>query len=175
MKILITGICGTGKSTISKALNDRGILSIDFSDIRGMCYWKDLKTNEKVQYSPVESLEWFKNKNYFCDLNKLKEVLDQHKNVVITGVASGSALEYLPLFDKVILLQCNPETFTHRLKTRISPYGKTKAEQEDAIEWQKNFDPQLLTYGAIPVNTEGELGNVVDKIIMKINNENHSR
>ena len=48
MKILITGICGTGKSTISKALNDRGILSIDFSDIRGMCYWKDLKTNEKL-------------------------------------------------------------------------------------------------------------------------------
>jgi len=168
MKILITGICGTGKSTISKALKDRGILSVDFSDVRGMCYWKDLKTEERVSYSPIESLGWFKNKSYFCDLTKLKEVLNQHESVVITGVASGSTMEYLPLFDKVILLQCSPEVFTHRMRTRTALYGKTKAEQEDAIKWQKEFDPLLLSHGAIPVNTEGEISDVVDKIVAQI-------
>ena len=168
MKILITGVSGTGKSTISKALKERGIISIDFSDVHGMCCWKDLTTKEKVQYSPIESLDWFNNKNFFCDLNKLKEILDQHKNIVMTGVAGGSTMEYLPLFDKVILLQCSPEIFTHRMKTRIPIYGKTKAEQENAINWQKEFDPLLISQGAIPINTEGNLDDVINKIIQVV-------
>lgn len=169
MKVLITGVSGTGKSTISKALRERGLTAIDFSDIRGMCFWKDLKTNEKVQYSPIQSPDWFENRDYFCDLDRLKEVLSQHENLIMTGVTSGNIAEYLPLFDKVILLQCQPETFTHRMATRVAIFGKTQAERDDVIEWQKEFDPLLLSHGAIPINTEGELDDVVDKIVAQIN------
>ena len=95
MKVLITGVCGTGKSTISKALKDRGIISVDFSDIQGMCYWKNLKTKEKVPYSPIESLDWFDNKNYFCDLNKLKKILAQHENIVIRSYCYMVKKQYI--------------------------------------------------------------------------------
>jgi broad-specificity NMP kinase len=166
MKILITGVSGTGKSTMAKELRKRNIFSIDFSDIRGMCSWQDKQTKEKIEeYNPILSDEWFDSKHYICDLKKLKEILDQHKDIVMTGVASGNHTEYFPFFDRVILLQCNPETFIDRMKTRIAPYGKTKAEQDDAIKWQKEFDPLLLSQGAIPINTEGNIDTVVDKII----------
>jgi hypothetical protein len=53
-------------------------------------------------------------------------------------------------------------------RTNKSGYGKTKAEQDDNIEWQKEFDPLLLSEGAIPVSTEGNIDDVVDRIIALI-------
>ena len=113
MKVLITGVAGTGKSTIAKALRQRDFFAVDFSDVKDMCFWQDVKTREKVEYSPVHSHEWFNTVKRICDINILKQIL----------------------------------------------------AQKDNIEWQKNFDPQLLSYGAIPVNTEGGLEVVVDKIV----------
>lgn len=49
-----------------------------------------------------------------------------------------------------------------------SGYGKTKAEQEDNVEWQKEYDPLLISYVAIPVNTAGSLDEVTDEIIKVI-------
>ena len=168
MKILITGVAGTGKSTMSKNLKEKGFFAMDFSEVQGMCFWQDKNTKEKVDWSPIQSREWFTNKERICDLEKLKEVLSQHKDIIMSGVASGNQTAYLPFFDKVILLQCNPETFVYRMQTRTAPYGKTKAEQEEVIEWQKEFDPLILSYGAIPISTEGELNKTIDKVIAQI-------
>lgn len=168
MKILITGISGTGKSTIVNALNKRGVVSIDLHDVPGLFFWQDKETKEKVEYFPVHSREWFGAVDRLCDISRLKEILNQYTSIVMAGTISGSnQKEFLSLFDKVILLQCNPETIINRMKTRInkSGYGKTLAEQEDNIEWQKEFDPQLLLSGATPVSTEGIIDDVVQKIV----------
>ncbi len=168
MKILITGIAGTGKSTIIKALTEKGIAAVDLHDIPGLFFWQDKKTKEKVEYTPVHSKEWFDTVDRICDLNKLKEILGQYEDVVVAGTTSGSnQKDFWSLFNKVILLQSDPQTLVHRMQTREnkSGYGKTKAEQEDNIEWQKEYDQLLLSQGAIPVNTEGNLGDVVDRII----------
>jgi broad-specificity NMP kinase len=138
MKTLITGIAGTGKSTIVKALNERGVVSIDLHDVPGLFFWQNKETKEKVEYYPVHSKEWFDTVDRLCDINKLKEMLDQYTNIVMAGTTSGSNQKnFLSLFDKVILLQSNPETLIYRMKTRTnkSGYGKTEAEQEDNIEW----------------------------------------
>ena len=168
MTILLTGVAGTGKSTLAKALRERGFFTVDFSEAPGMCFWQDSATKEKVIYSPVHSREWFQNKAFICDIEKLKEIINKQDDIIMTGVASGNQTEYFPLFDKVILLQCNPETSVYRMQTRNTAYGKTKAEQDDMIEWQKEFNPLLLSQGAIPVSTEGELETVVDKIVALI-------
>lgn len=168
MKTLITGIAGTGKSTIVKALNERNVVSVDLHDVPGLFFWQKKETKEKVEYSPVHSKEWFDTVDRLCDINKLKEMLDQYTDIVMAGTTSGgNQKEFLSLFDKVILLQSNPQTLIHRMKTRTnkSGYGKTEAEQEDNIEWQKEFDPKMLSYGAIPISTEGTIEDVVQKII----------
>lgn len=171
MKVLITGIAGTGKSTIVKSLNERGIFSIDLHDVPGLMFWQDKITKEKVEYTPIHSHDWFDTVDRICDIEKLKEILSKHDNVVMAGTSGDNQTEYFPLFDKIILLQCNPEILIHRMKTRInkSGYGKTKAEQEDNIEWQKEFDPFVLSNGAVSVNTEGDLNDVVDQIVKVIN------
>lgn len=167
MKVLITGIAGTGKSTIVKSLNDRGVTSIDLHDVPGLCFWQDKQTKKKVEYTPIHSPDWFDTVSRLCDIDQLKTLLDQQKDIVMAGTAGDNQMEYFPLFDKIILLQCAPDVLIKRMQTRTnkSGYGKTKAEQDDNIEWQKTFDPQVLSYGAIPVNTDGNLDEVVGKII----------
>jgi broad-specificity NMP kinase len=167
MKVLITGIAGTGKSTIVKALNERGILAIDLHDVPGLMFWQNKVSKEKVEYSPIHSHEWFDTVDRICDIDKLKNILNEHEDIVVAGTAGDNQLEYFPLFNKIILLQSSPATLVHRMQTRInkSGYGKTKTEQDNNIEWQKEFDPFVLSKGAIPVNTEGEINKVVDKII----------
>lgn len=172
MKTLITGIAGTGKSTIVRVLKERGIISVDLHDVPGLFFWQNKNTKQKVEYSPVHSEDWFDTVDRLCDINILKELLTQYQDVVMAGTTSGpNQKEFLSVFDKIILLQSDPKTLVHRMQTRTnkSGYGKTEAEQEDNIEWQKEFDPQILSYGAIPVNTEGELNRVVDEIITIIN------
>lgn len=170
--MLLTGIAGTGKSTIVEALKERGILAKDLHDIPGLFFWFDKKTQERVKYVPTDSREWFETVDRLCDMDQLKDLLAQQDDIIMAGTASGSQQDYIPLFDKVILLQANAETLIHRMQTRTnkSGYGKTKAEQDDNIEWQKEFDPVLISYGAIPVSTEGELSDVVDKIVKEYQN-----
>jgi broad-specificity NMP kinase len=168
MKVLITGIAGTGKSTIAKELTKRGVTAIDLHDVPGLFFWQHKKTKETVEYAPVHSKEWFDTVDRLCDINKMNELLARQSDIVMAGSTSGSnQKEFFSLFDKIILLQGDPETLVHRMQTRTnkSGYGKTEAEQEDNIEWQKEYDPLLISLGAIPVSTAGELDDVVDKII----------
>jgi hypothetical protein len=53
-------------------------------------------------------------------------------------------------------------------RTNKSGFGKTKAEQADNLEWQKEYDPELISYGAIPVSTEGDLNDVADRVVKLI-------
>jgi broad-specificity NMP kinase len=168
MNVLITGIAGTGKSTLVKALNERGIVSVDLHDVPGLFFWQDTKTKERVLYSPGVSQEWFESVDRLCDIALLTELLSNYDNAVFAGITSGSnQKEFLALFDTILLLQCSPETIIHRMQTRVnkSGYGKTKAEQDDNIQRQKEFDTLLLSLGATPISTEGDVQQVVEEIL----------
>lgn len=170
MKTLLTGIAGTGKSTIAKALAAKGIRAIDLHDVPDLFFWQDKKTKEKVEYTPVHDKEWFNTVDRVCNIEKLKKMFDQY-DVMAGSTNGGNQKEFLALFDKIILLQADAETLVHRMQTRTnkSGYGKTQAEQEDNIEWQKEYDPMLISLGAIPVSTKGNLSEVVNRIIKIVN------
>lgn len=168
MRVLITGVTGTGKSTIAKTLNARDITALDFRDIKGLCAWYNKETGGKIDYTPINDPKWFTTHKRICDIQKLKETLDQYKDIVIAGIASGNQTEYLHLFDKVILLQCSREILISRMQTREARFGKTKVEQEHTADWQQKLDSLLLPYGAIPINTEGPLDIIVDKIVAQL-------
>lgn len=166
MKVFITGVAGTGKSTIAKALNQRGITAVDFSDYPALRYWRHKITKERAEYSPNNSIAWFDEHECVCDLNELNKLFAQHENLVVAGVATGT--EALEFFDKIILLQCSPETIRHRMETRDRVFGKKKEEQDNVIKWREEFDPMILSHGANPISTEGTLEGVVEKVIKEI-------
>jgi broad-specificity NMP kinase len=169
MKIYITGVSGTGKSTISKELKKRGIVSFDIDSISGLCHWRNKETGKRAQYKPGIGKVWINAHGWVCDLERLKNFLKKHKeNIVVVGITANQS-DYLSLFDKVFLLHCSEKTLADRLKNRKSnEFGKDIVERKQVLNWYKDFQEKTIKQGAMPIDTEGDILDVVDKIISKI-------
>lgn len=165
MKILITGVSGTGKTTIGKVLKERGYVSFDFSEVAGLCSWRNKLTQEKVDFPENPDISWFNKNGRYCDVQKLENFLNQYEDIFMTGVASGNHEEYFKLFDKVFLLQCPGEISVSRMQNRLTIWDKNQASQDQVVEWKKEFDPKLISLGAITISNEYSLDDVVEKII----------
>ncbi len=172
-KFYITGVSGTGKSTLVEELCKRGVRALDIDEIDNLCHWKNKISGEKAQYQYGIGKDWLEAHDYTCEVVELKKLLDTQRNtsVIIAGVASNQD-EYLNLFNKVFLLHCQEETFLHRLNARDNnEFAKEKSEQEHVLSWYKEFEDKMRKKGAIPISTEGSISGVADQIMSYINLE----
>ncbi|HYC34172.1 MAG TPA: AAA family ATPase [Candidatus Paceibacterota bacterium] len=165
-KIYITGISGTGKTTIHGELQKRGFHTISLDETDDLCCWIDKETKEKVQRKVELNREFTDKHNWVCDTEYLKKLLDKEADLVfVLGVASNQN-EFLNIFDKVLLLQCKPETFLHRLTHRTNnEFGKDKSVQDRIMEWYEEFENKLLNKGAIPINTDRSIDEIVTEVV----------
>jgi len=170
---LITGIPGTGKSTIIKNLQKKKLLAFDIEEIEGLCYWRDKKTSKKVQYHSGVGKDWLDTHEWVCDINKLKEIVGGQNETVIIGGITSNQNEYLPLFDKIFLLRCGRNTFINRLKARSrrDEYGKTVTERQMILDSYRAFEKDLIGRGAVPISTEDSIDEVIDKVISMVNDQ----
>lgn len=106
VRYALTGTPGTGKTTISKLL-DQNIIAL--SD-----YYKDFSEGKS------ESGEWI------IDIDKIK------KNITITddSILEGHFAHEFDNIDKIIVLRCDPDILVERLKKR----GYTKEKVRENLE-----------------------------------------
>lgn len=168
-KYFITGISGVGKSSVVEELNRKGIKAIDLDAIEGLCQWVDGETGENVEYFSGVGREWLDRNCYNCDVEKLKVITDAEKgNIVVAGIMTNQK-DFLTLFDKVFLLQCDEETLLRRLNTRDSnDFAKEAADQEHVLGYYKEFESDMIRLGAIPIGTSAPLEEVVENITLHI-------
>jgi len=173
-KIFITGIFGTGKTTVAKKFEDKGFKTIDIDYFPDLCSWVNKETGEKAELSNTESPdnEFIDKNDYKCDTNKLVKMMEESDETVLVFGSVGDNSDLLHLFDKVILLQCKPETLVGRLKNRdTNDFGKKKEVQERMLDWKVVFDDLMINAGAIPISTEEPPEQVVENIIKEISVE----
>ena len=166
-KYFITGIAGTGKSTIGSEFKKLGYDVYDIDSVEGLCHWKHKQTGIEEKYDTGAGKEWLEAHDWICDQQKLKELLneDPNKAVIIVGISYNQA-EFIHLFEKVFLLYCSPEVFINRINTRNdgNNFGKDESEQEQIISWYEDFEMRMKNLGAITVNTERSLEEIVGDI-----------
>ncbi len=168
MKVFVGGMSGTGKSTVAGELKRRGLNTIDIDHVSGLCSWVDKDTREKVESSNIESVDdgFMEQHDYECDIKMLSEMVNQTDDLVFVFGNVGDNSSLLPLFDRVFLLQCLPETLLERLKTRdTNSFGKDETVHQRVLDWSKRFDVLMLDAGAVPISTEDSLDMVVEKLI----------
>ena len=159
-KIYITGISGTGKSTIIEELTKKGIHAIDLDS--SFCRWEDKITREKVNVDyKIEKHGWY------CNVNKLKKLLNIQENIIISGITENQN-EYLKFFDKIFLLQCSEETILKRIYNRKNnDFGKDPLEKEYILSFYRDFEKKLIEKGAVSINVDKPIEIIINEIISK--------
>lgn len=168
-RIFVTGVSGTGKTTIAHILKSRGINSISIDEEQGLCYWKNKVTGNIVDYEAVLDKEFIDKHDWVCDITRLKSLIDSSSlPTVVLGIATNQN-DFLDLFDKIILLQCKPETFIKRIMQRTdNDFGKDKSAQEYLLKTYKDFEEGLLRRGARPINVDDPIERVVELVMEEI-------
>ncbi len=166
----VSGVCGTGKSTVAAELNRQGIRAIDQdSPEYSLCRWKNNGTKEDSEFYYGAGKEFLETNDYYCNIEKLKMLLNSDDDVLFVCGVSANQDEYLNLFDKVFLLQCAPEIFSKRIDERTdNRFGKDIAEKEHILNWYTELEEGLIRKGAIVIQSDRSVGDVVGEILVNV-------
>ena len=170
MKILITGIGGSGKTTVVDTLAERGDVGVDL-DRTGLCYWENKETGEKDAYVAGVGKAWIENHSWRCDIPALTNYLASFppkQDIHIGGkIASSQFAEVAPLFDKVFLLRPSDDVLAHRQTTRTNKangFAKSPEEQKHLRVARVKFEKVCLDNGAILIDADKSIDEILNEI-----------
>ena len=164
----ITGISGTGKTTIANILKEKGIQAYSIDEVPKLCFWVNKNDEKIVDYEAKLDQTFINSNKWICDVKMLKDILNQEGKVVMLGHTENEK-DFLNLFDKIILLRSKPETFLKRiLERKDNDFGKEKTVQEYLLKTYQEFESDVLDRGAVSVDADEPLDIVVNNIISEI-------
>jgi dephospho-CoA kinase len=121
-RVLVTGMSGTGKSTVLEELRRRGYHTVDtdYGDWQQAGLW---------------------------DASRMAELLAGHPDVVVAGTAENQG-EFYDRFQHVVLLSVPAGVILERVRHRTNnPYGKSSEQQAEILGYVETVEP-LLRAGA---------------------------
>ena len=150
VKILITGMSGTGKSTALRALAARGHRTVDTDTDR----WSRWVTG------PTGSPDWIWREQAMTNL------LTGHGvgSLFVAGCKSNQG-EFYPLFDHVVLLSAPAEVLLARIAARTdNPYGKSPAERAAVLDHLVHVEPLLRATATAEIDASAPIDEVVREL-----------
>ena len=136
-RALITGMSGTGKSSLLDQLAARGYRTVDtdygdyFHTVDGERLWRE---------DQVSAL--------------LDSTADEAPGVLFIQGTTRNQVRFYPRFDHIILLSAPPEILAERLAARTTnPYGKDPAELAETLHYQQTVEPLLRASVTLEVVT----------------------
>lgn len=169
MKILITGIAGSGKTTISAKLNRLGYYSTDL-DRNGICAWINKKTGLQTEYIEGAGPRWIEEHRWQVIIPRLIDLLSSvsHDNIFVTGkIARFQLKEVSKMFDIIFLLKPDDLVIDSRLAKRNSNhknFAKTKSERKVIIDNRIEFEKECIDAGAVVLSNNADLKQIIKDI-----------
>jgi dephospho-CoA kinase len=169
MKILITGISGTGKTTVLSELQKQGFVVIDL-DATGMCRWRNIETQEITEYGPTgRDYDWLTKHGWYCDtltLQKFLSYIREDKDVFVAGI-SENIEELASQFDKVFIFEASDEVVKERLNARTNNhFAKKEEEQEFIFKHSRELLKKIKDFVEIDANKTRK--EIVESVLGKI-------
>ncbi|MGW3510875.1 AAA family ATPase [Streptomyces sp. NPDC000994] len=150
MKVLITGMSGTGKSTALHLLRLRGHRAVD-TDTDTWSQWVTL---------PDGSADWIWREQAITNL------LSSHNkgNLFVAGCKTNQGRFY-PLFDHIVLLSAPAETLLARIATRTTnSYGKRPEERDAVLHHLTTVEPLLRATATVEIDATAPIESVVQQL-----------
>jgi dephospho-CoA kinase len=149
-KILITGMSGTGKSSVLLELARRGHQIVD-TDSDEWCEW----------ITADGEPDWI-----WRD-DKITALLTSHSSgmLFVAGCKSNQG-KFYPLFDAVVLLSAPSEIILNRVLTRdTNHYGKKPLERQKILEHLEFVEPLLRATANVEIDASKPLLEVADELV----------
>ncbi len=165
MKYLITGVAGTGKSTVAKELQKRGLVAYD-TEV-GFSYHIDKKTGQRAVYPANPTIEWYDVHERVFDEHILENLFKKHADepLFICSITANQR-KYYSQFDKIFLLTTDDETVVKRIEQRTdNHFGKHPLELKRIIDRHQEFDDELKAAGAVVIDSTQPVDQVVEQIL----------
>jgi shikimate kinase len=145
-RVLLTGMSGTGKSSVVRELSARGYKAADTDD--GWC-----------EPLPDGRQQWRE--------DAVEQLLDtEDADVLFVAGCEENQVRFHPRFDHIVLLSAPLETLLERLATRTeNPYGKAPEERRRFLEDVETVEPLLRQVATAEIRTTAPLDEVVTTIL----------
>lgn len=169
--IYITRISGSGKSTIRGELRERGYVAYDV-DEDGFKSWYNTSTDSLAADQRLwvdTDVEWRRRYRLKIERSKVSALaecaLTATKPTFLCGTTPNDE-DIWDLFSAVVHLTVSDSTLRHRLATRVdNNYGKDPQDLRDIMGWNSDSRRRNLGRGAISINAEQPVAQVVHDII----------
>ncbi len=157
-RVLITGMSGTGKSTVIQALAARGYRAVD-ADEDGLSSIVSVPEGELTGLDPGQDWVW--------DEARIEILLaSSGAGVLFLGGCSPNQGMFYSWFDHVILLSAPDAVIVERLRTRTtSPYGKRPEEIARTLALRQTIEPLLRRGASHEIDTTAPLDEVVARVL----------
>lgn len=165
MRYLITGVAGTGKSTLAHELRRRGLAAYDTEE--GFSYYADKQTGQPAVRPTEPTPEWYDKHHRIFDEKVLMNLFKKHQDepLFIASITANQA-KFYPQFDKLFLLTVPDDIITHRLGTRTNNYfGRHPLDLARVIGRHQQFDEELIADGAVTIDSTRPIEAVADDIL----------
>jgi dephospho-CoA kinase len=157
-RILITGMSGTGKSSVIQELVARGYRAHDLDTSE----W-----SEWIDADPSDVLTPTRGKDWVWREDRVRALLSRPEDgtLFISGCAENMA-QLFPLIDVVILLSAPAATIMERLRAR-SPgsYGSVAEERRRVNDLISTIEPLLRKSADYEIDTRRSIHATVDEIL----------
>jgi len=171
--IYITGISGSGKSSVREELLKRGYETYG-TDEDDLAHFYNNETSEPIQHhvtADERTPEWRSQHTWKVQRAAVEKLHEKArlKPIFLCGVVANDADELWDLFDIIFALTVDEETLRHRIVTRKNnDHGKNAHEFANLLEWQKTAAEDYKKLGASLIDASRPLQEVVGEIIRKV-------
>ena len=160
LRVLLTGMSGTGKSTLIQRVAGLGYKAIDTDD--GFSEWVPL-ADGVPRYSGATG-EWLWREDLIREL-----LATEDADVLFVSGCVRNQSKFYSRFDHVVLLSAPRDVIVERLRTRgTNPYGKRDEDVAEVVQLQATVEPLLRKSASLELVTTESVDETVNRLLALI-------
>jgi shikimate kinase len=165
-RVLLTGMSGTGKSTLIAELAARGYKAVD-ADTDEWSEWVPIPGDSEPPDATAEPDWIWRNQDWVWREDRIARLLatEDAEVLFVSGCAANQG-KFRAQFDHIVLLSAPVPVLAERLATRTTnPYGKHPRELARVLQHVQTVEPLLRRSASLEVDTSAPLEQVIDTIL----------